>query len=100
MNSGIHDVWNLTTKLRAILQDGADADALLDRYDRQRRTIATSFVQTQTIENKRVMESDNAAGTSAGEQRMAAIAGDPERRRSYLLRQSMYESLAQEAAIA
>ena len=100
MNSGIHDVWNLTTKLRAILQEGADADALLDRYDRQRRTIATSFVQTQTIENKQVMEANNANGTSANERRMAAIAGDPERRRGYLLRQSMYESLAQEAAIS
>jgi 3-(3-hydroxy-phenyl)propionate hydroxylase len=97
MNSGIHDVWNLTTKLQAILQDGADADALLNRYDRQRRTIAKTFVQTQTIENKKVME---AAGVGANERRMAAIAGDPERRRGYLLRQSMYESLAQEAAIA
>ena len=97
MNSGIHDVWNLTTKLQAILQDGADADALLNRYDRQRRTIAKTFVQTQTIENKKVME---AAGVGANERRMAAIAGDPERRRGYLLRHSMYESLAQEAAIA
>ena len=100
MNSGIHDVWNLTTKLGAILQDGADADALLDRYDRQRRTIATSFVQAQTIENKRAMEADDAGKTSANEKRMAEIAGDPERRRAYLLRQSMYASLAQEAAIA
>ena len=97
MNSGIHDGWNLTAKLRAILQDDAPADFLLDQYDRQRRTIANSFVQTQTIENKRAMEAGSASTT---ERRMADIAGDPERRRDYLLRQSMYESLAQEAEIA
>ena len=30
MNSGIHDVWNLTDKLGAILQDGADPERWLD----------------------------------------------------------------------
>jgi 3-(3-hydroxy-phenyl)propionate hydroxylase len=100
MNSGIHDVWNLTTKLKAILQDGADADALLDQYDRQRRTIANSFVQAQTMENKTAMEARDANGAGSAERRMAAIASDPDRRRGYLLRQSMFESLAQEAAIA
>jgi 3-(3-hydroxy-phenyl)propionate hydroxylase len=100
MNSGIHDIWNLTTKLRQILQDGASADALLDQYDRQRRTIANSFVQTQTIENKKAMEACDADGVSNAERRMADIANDPERRRGYLLRQSMYESMAQEAEIA
>jgi 3-(3-hydroxy-phenyl)propionate hydroxylase len=100
MNSGIHDVWNLTTKLRAILLDGAEPEPLLDRYDRQRRAIATSFVQRQTIENKRAMEAgDDTGGAGANERRMAAIAADPAKRRDYLLRQSMYESLAQEAAI-
>ncbi len=100
MNSGIHDVWNLTTKLRAILQNGAPADALLDQYDRQRRTIANTFVQTQTIENKKAMEARDTAGTSGAERRMADIASDPARRRTFLLRQSMYESMAQEAEIA
>ncbi|NIJ08571.1 3-(3-hydroxy-phenyl)propionate hydroxylase [Sphingomonas vulcanisoli] len=100
MNSGIHDVWNLTTKLRSILQEGAPADTLLDQYDRQRRTIAKSFVQTQTIENKKAMEARDADGASDAERRMAEIANDPERRRGYLLRQSMYESMAQEAEIA
>lgn len=96
MNSGIHDVWNLTGKLIEILRNGADADALLDRYDRQRRTIAESFVQSQTIENKKMLEGD---GSSAREERMAEIAADPAKRRAYLLRQSMYDSLEQEAGI-
>ncbi len=99
MNSGIHDVWNLTEKLIEILgsSGSVDADALLDRYHRQRSSIAHSFVQTQTMENKKAME--NGKGSDAQEAHFSAIAADPTARRAYLLRQSMYDSLAQEAAI-
>jgi 3-(3-hydroxy-phenyl)propionate hydroxylase len=99
MNSGVHDVWNLTTKLRDILLDGADADKALPLYHRQRQAIARSFVQTQTIENKKMLESPDHDGRSEQEVRMAAIAADPDLRRAYLMRQSMYESLRQEADI-
>ncbi len=98
MNSGIHDVWNLTSRLRDIILDDADADVSLAQYDRQRRTIANSFVQAQTISNKKMMES-NGEDRSDQEVRLAALANDPEQRRAYLLRQSMYESLREEAAI-
>lgn len=99
MNSGIHDAWNLTEKLRAILQEKADP-ALLDRYDRQRRTIASEFVQTQTIQNKAAMESDGAATKTAQEEKLEALLRDDERRRDYMLRQAMLLSLAREAEIA
>jgi 3-(3-hydroxy-phenyl)propionate hydroxylase len=99
MNSGIHDVWNLTTKLRDIMLDGADAEAALSLYHRQRQAIARSFVQTQTIANKKMLESPTNDGRSEAEVRMATIAKDPDLRRAYLLRQSMYESLKEEAAI-
>jgi 3-(3-hydroxy-phenyl)propionate hydroxylase len=98
MNSGIHDVWNLTSKLRDIVLENADADAALDHYDRQRRTIAKTFVQAQTIENKKQLESAN-GGPTEQEKRMEAIAADAGLCREYLIRQSMYESLDQEAAI-
>lgn len=97
MNSGIHDIWNLTTKLRDILLDGREPQEALALYDRQRRSIARSFVQTQTIENKKLLESANGDGRSEQEHRMAAIASDPALRRDYLVRQSMYDSLEQEA---
>ena len=99
MNSGLHDIWNLTDKLRDILLDRRDADAALSLYDRQRRSIARSFVQTQTIENKKLLESANGDSRSEQENRMAAIAADPCLRRDYLLKQSMYDSLQMEAAI-
>lgn len=100
MNSGIHDIWNLTEKLRDIIVDGADPDQRLSLFARQRRAIAKSFVQTQTIENKKAMESSNGDGRSEQEKRMYAVAQDAELRRAYLLRQSMYDSLTEEAQIA
>jgi 3-(3-hydroxy-phenyl)propionate hydroxylase len=100
MNSGIHDVWNLTDKLRAILKDGADGEALLARYERQRRTICTEFVQAQTIRNKKAMEDRSPDAQARHQAELSAIAADPDRRRDYLLTQSMYRSREREEAVA
>lgn len=97
MNSGIHDVWNLTDKLVSILQDGADADALLDLYDRQRRTIMNEFVQAQTIKNKKALEGK--ADPKQTESEMEKLVSDAKLRRNYLLEQSMYNSLRRAEAI-
>jgi 3-(3-hydroxy-phenyl)propionate hydroxylase len=99
MNSGIHDAWNLTEKLREILLDGGDAEALLARYDRQRRTVASEFVQAQTIQNKQAMEGGSSDGKSDQERRMDALVADPVLRRNYMLRQAMFTSLEREAEI-
>lgn len=99
MNSGVHDIWNLTGKLRDILLDGAEAQPLLALYSRQRQAIARSFVQAQTIANKKLLESPTQDGRSEQEAKMAHMAENPAERRAYLLRQSMYESLREEAAI-
>lgn len=100
MNSGVHDAWNLTAKLRDILLDGADADALLDHYDRQRRTVASEFVQAQTIRNKQSMEAAPDGGKSAQELHMEKLAADPVLRHEYMLVQGMVRSLEREAEIA
>jgi 3-(3-hydroxy-phenyl)propionate hydroxylase len=99
MNSGIHDAWNLTAALGRIIGEGADADALLDRYDRQRRTICREFVQQQTIRNKEGMESTVDDGRSVQEHRLEALMGDAGRRREYLLAQAMFTSLERERDI-
>jgi 3-(3-hydroxy-phenyl)propionate hydroxylase len=95
MNSGIHDAWSLSQKLQAILLEGADPDEQLGRYDRQRRTVTNSFVQTQTIANKKAM-SENFADREAY---LEKLVGDGAARREYLLTQSMFQSLAHEASI-
>ena len=100
MNSGIHDAWNLTGKLRAILLEGAAADPLLDRYDRQRRTVATEFVQAQTIKNKQAMEAvGEDGGKSPQERRMEKLASNLELRREYMIQQAMIRSLEREREI-
>ncbi len=99
MNSGIHDAWNLTGKLRDILLDGGHSDALLDHYDRQRRTAAKEFVQAQTIRNKTAMEADPGSAKSAQEIHMEKLAADPTLRHEYMLQQAMVRSIERQAEI-
>jgi 3-(3-hydroxy-phenyl)propionate hydroxylase len=100
MNSGIHDAVNLCQKLTMALGDeGADADALLSLYDRQRRTVTYDFTQSQTIENMELMRVGQSEAHERRRDALRNIAADPALRRAYLLRQAMYESLEQAAAI-
>jgi len=100
MNSGLHDAWNLTEKLRRVLFEDADADVQLDHYDRQRRTVTRDFVQAQTIANKQMLEAEGAGGKTVQELKLEALVADPVARREYLLKQAMFRSLEDEAAIA
>lgn len=99
MNSGIHDAMNLTARLVRIIQEGADAAAELGQYDRQRRTVMHNFVQAQTIANKRMLELGGEAARNAQYEQIRAINHDDDQRRDYLMRQSMFTSIAEAAAI-
>ena len=99
MNSGIHDAFNLCEKLVEVLQEGADP-VLLERYDRQRRTVTHDFTQQQTIQNMELMRGGQGEAHRLQRDKMAKLAGDPEERRAYLLRQSMITSLREAEAIA
>lgn len=99
MNSGVHDAFNLFQKLEPLLKS-KPANGGLEHYDRQRRKVTHSFTQTQTIENMKFIRGGN--GGDAHErkrQEMLSIKQDDVRRREYLMRQAMYESLAQAEAI-
>jgi 3-(3-hydroxy-phenyl)propionate hydroxylase len=100
MNGGIHDVWNLVGKLVCIFHDGKSATELLNRYDRQRRTIMNNFVQAQTIRNKRMIEEGEESAQQLEWDEMRRIQDDSRLRRNYMLRQSMTQSLKDEAEIA
>jgi len=96
MNSGVHDAWNLTGRLISVLTKGADADAELDLYVRQRRTVMYEFVQAQTIRNKVALES----GASARQEALLKeIVADRTKRRDYMLNQGMVKSRQREAEI-
>lgn len=98
MNSGIHDAFNLCEKIVAILKEKASHD-LLDLYDRQRRTVTHDFIQQQTIENMAIMRGGQGSAHKLRLEAMRALANDPEKRRAYLLKQAMINSLRNAAAI-
>jgi 3-(3-hydroxy-phenyl)propionate hydroxylase len=88
MNGGIHDAMNLTARLAEVWHGNAPSDTL-DRYDRQRRLVTREYIETQSIQNKRNLES---AGPEF-RNNLRAISADPGRTRDYLLRVSMIASL-------
>ena len=98
MNSGVHDAFNLFEKLEPLLKS-SKSNASLELYDRQRRKVTHDFTQAQTIENMAYMKAGNGAAHQKRREAMQAIKTDDTRRRAYLMRQAMFESLAQAAAI-
>lgn len=99
MNSGIHDGINLGEKLVRILRHGGD-EALVQQFHRQRHQVTTDFVQTQTIENTKMMREGPGAARELRRERMAKLNGDPVLRRAFLKRQAMFTSLEDAAAVA
>lgn len=88
MNSGFQDGINLARKLIEINR-GADADALLDRYDRQRRLTAIEYVQAQSIANKKMLEEKDPEIRRGRLQDLRDIAADPARHLDFVKRSSL-----------
>jgi len=94
MNGGIHDAMNLTARLIEVWRGGKD-DSELDRYDRQRRLVTLEYIETQSIQNKRNLESPSAEF----KQMLAETAADRGRTYEYLLRVAMIASLRRAAEL-
>jgi 3-(3-hydroxy-phenyl)propionate hydroxylase len=88
MNGGIHDAINLTERMVEVWR-GSKAQTELQRYDHQRRSVTLEYIQTQSIQNKRNLESDG----TAFKRELAEIAADRHRTHDYLSRVSMIASL-------
>ena len=101
MNGGVHDVLNLADKLLVAMGglDQSAADALLDRYERQRRTVCYKYVQSQTARNKAEMEEKSPVARVARQDAMRSMLADPAATKEFLLRNSMLASLREAAAI-
>jgi 3-(3-hydroxy-phenyl)propionate hydroxylase len=98
MNSGIQDAGNLAEKLGRVWRGEADA-TLLDKYDRQRRTIANEIIQTMSTANfNRVKERDLAV-RQRNRDEMRLICEDPRRHYEFMLQSSMIASVRRAAAI-
>ena len=99
MNGGIHDAMNLTEKLLSILQHG-ESDALLDQYERQRRTIAIDYINASTARNKRDIEERDPVKRKENQQALRELSLDPVRARAYIRQSSMIDALERAKAIA
>jgi 3-(3-hydroxy-phenyl)propionate hydroxylase len=92
LNSGIHDVADVTARIGRILA-GADRDAELDTFAEVRRRVALEYVQADTHRNtERLKEADPARRRQIRDE-MRATAADPERARAWMRRVSLLESV-------
>jgi 3-(3-hydroxy-phenyl)propionate hydroxylase len=88
LNGGLQDAGNLSRKLADVLLENAP-DRLLDLYDLQRRTVATEFVQQQSIANKKRLEERDPDIRAKQLDELGGIAADPRRAREFMLRSSL-----------
>ncbi|WGL16297.1 NAD(P)/FAD-dependent oxidoreductase [Microbulbifer bruguierae] len=97
MNSGIHDAWCLCDKIKANLDKGHD-DTRFEAFDAERRPVTHRFIQAQTMQNKKMLEHSPEENHAQRLQEMKDIRNDPVRRRAFLRRQAMFESLEESKA--
>ncbi|WP_439532757.1 FAD-dependent oxidoreductase [Polymorphobacter sp.] len=97
MNFGIHDAENCARALKETMDTG-DA-APMARFDRQRRTAASKFLQSMTIQNKAALEETDPDVRAARRQELRDIAANPDRARAFLMRTSMIEGLREVNAL-
>ena len=98
MNGGLQDAFSLCEKLVAVWRGEAD-DAVLDRYERQRRAMALDFVQQSTIRNRETLMEADPVQRQKRHDEMRRTAEDPARAREFLLRSSMIAGLREAEAI-
>jgi 2-polyprenyl-6-methoxyphenol hydroxylase-like FAD-dependent oxidoreductase len=91
LNGGLHDAFELSATLIAIL-NGAPLD-LLDRYDRRRRPVAAEQILAQAGQNRARMRTKDPAKRKEILADLQAITRDPDRLRTHLLRSSMITGL-------
>jgi len=99
LNSGIQDAANLIPKLAAVWH-GTAPDALLDVYDRQRRTATVEHVQANSIQNKRTLEERDPDIRRARFEELVHTANTPELARRFLINSSMIAAVQRAAEVA
>lgn len=91
MNGGVHDAFNLTEKLKAVL-DGADT-GLLDLYTRQRRPIAEQEILAQADRNRGRMHERDPERRKVMMAELQSMLADPVRHKAYIMQSSMIDGL-------
>ena len=98
LNTGIHDSMNITGKIGDVWFGRAKPD-VFERYHRQRHLLATEFLQSVTIENKKRIEERDPDVIKANQQQLRENADDPGKAKTWLMRSSLLASVRKEATI-
>jgi len=98
LNGGIHDAINLAGKLGPVCRGEADA-ALLDRYERQRRTVNIEYVQEGSIRNLQLLAERDPAARRRRFDEIRRAHADPALAKAFLLRSSMIAAVRRERGI-
>ena len=99
MNGGVQDAFNLSDKLVEIFVSGASQD-LLGRYERQRRSVAIEYINTNTARNKKMIEERDPEARRKTQNELRAIAASPAAAKDYLRKTSMIDALERAESIA
>lgn len=98
MNGGVHDAMNLCQKILEVLQMGKGHE-LLDRYERQRRTIAIEYINASTARNKKEIEEQDPLVRQQTQNELRETCANPVAARKYLRKTSMLDALERAEAI-
>ncbi len=98
LNGGLQDAGNLSAKLSDVLLNGVP-ERLLDLYNLQRRTVATEFVQQQSIANKKQLEERDPEIRRKNLAALREVAADPKRAREFMRRSSLIAAQRRVAAM-
>jgi 3-(3-hydroxy-phenyl)propionate hydroxylase len=98
MNSGLHDAFDLFGEIEPVVKAGASVDRVA-RFERRRRTVTHTFTQAQTVANMEYIKVGSSQAHAQRRADMQTMNDDDDKRRNYLLRQAMFESLAHAAMI-
>ncbi len=97
LNSGVHDAFNLADKLARIWR--GESETLLDRYERQRRHIAVTHTQAQTIRNKKLLAEKDPEVRRRNHEELRRQSEDTKLARAFLLKSSLIDSVREAARI-
>jgi len=98
LNTGIHDCMNITRKIGDVWHGRAQPE-VFERYHRQRHQLATEFLQSVTIENKKRIEETDPEVIKANQQQLRENAEDPAKAKAWLMRSSLLDSVRKEETI-
>ncbi|MBB43541.1 MAG: monooxygenase [Rhodospirillaceae bacterium] len=98
LNTGIHDCMNITKKIGDVWYK-REKPEIFELYHRQRHQLATEFLQSVSIENKKRIEETDPEVIRTNQKNLRESSEDPVKAKAWLMRSSLLDSVRKEATI-